>query len=252
MPERRRLLDFRALRRSDGALLLVLFLLVDAAIVALHLSLKVFGTPAGEAFDLGVDRSYGEMLMYVKLGWITVLGILLARRRRTAVFGAIAAGSLLLLLEDALILHERIGWHLNEGVLDALPALAGLGILSVQLGELLWLGVVGVTIVVLFVVSFLRAGPVDRRDALSIAVFFVAVGFFALVVDTAHSLFALGSPGDLFFTVLEDGGELIALTPAVALAFAFAAESASTPDQDQDSTTISSTRLSGLRPRQRA
>lgn len=245
--------DFGALRRPDGALLLVLFLLVDLAVVALHVSLKVFGVPAGETFDLGVDRSYAEMLMYVKLGWITVLAILLARRRRSAVFAAVAAGSALLLLEDALILHERIGWHLNETVLGVIPGLAGLGILSVQLGELLWLGAVGATVTVLFVLSFRRAERAERRDALSIAVFFVAMAFFAIVVDTVHSFFALGSVGDLLLTVIEDGGELIALTPAVALAFALAAaEPRPAPDQVQDSTTMSSTRLSGRSPRQRA
>lgn len=233
MPDRRTLIDLHALRRPTGALLLLLFLLVDAAIIALHVSLKAFGVPAGEHFDLGVDRSYGELIMYVKLGWISVLAVILARRRRSGVFAAIAAGSLVLLVEDAFILHERIGWRLNETVLEALPQLAGLGILSVQLGELIWLGALGLVIAVTFVVSFRRAAPAERRDGLSIALFFVVMGFFALVVDTLHSLFAFGSIGDVVFTVLEDGGELLALTPAVALAFALVVEHTQGPVPQQ-------------------
>lgn len=245
-------LDFASLRRPDGTLLLALFLAVDVAIVGLHLALKLIGTPAGDHFDLGVDRSYGEMLMYIKLGWISALAFLLARRRRSPVFASLALGSLILLLEDALILHERIGWHLRSWILELIPGLNGLGILSLQIGELLWLGALTIVIGCSFVVSVLRADPVDRRDALSIGVFFAAVAFFAVVVDTVHSLFAFGSVGDLVFTVIEDGGELIALSPAVALSFALVSTSRGVKSVDQDSTAISETALSDRRPRQRA
>ena len=119
--------DLRPLRQSDGALLLVLLFVVDIAILALHVSLTLFGVPGGEHFDLGVDRSYGEMLMYIKFGWIAVLAFVLARQRRAAVFAVLGAGSLVVLLEDALILHERIGWYLNGWVLELFPSLQGWG-----------------------------------------------------------------------------------------------------------------------------
>lgn len=215
----------RPLRSETGVLLLALLLFVDVAVIALHLSYTIAGVPGGVHFDLGVDRSYGEFLLYIKFGWIAVIGFVLARRRHSAVFGMIAVGSLVLLLEDALIVHERIGWRLNEMILDVVPALNGLGILSVQLGELLWLGALAVVVIVGFVVTYVRASADDRRDAVSIAIFFVLLGVFAIGVDTIHSLFALGSLGDAIFTVIEDGGEIVALTPAVALAFALATDS---------------------------
>lgn len=249
----RRLFDFRPLLRAEGALLLVLFLLADAAILGLHLSLTLFGVPGGDQFDLGVDRSYGEMLMYIKFGWIAVLAFVLARQRRAAVFAVLGAGSLVILLEDALILHERIGWHLNELILGLFPALRGLGILSVQLGELLWLGLLSLVIGVGFVVAVRRADEHDRRDALSISAFFVLMAFFAVVVDTVHSFFPLGSVGDAVFTFIEDGGELVSMTPATALAFALVLRSLRSSDlEGQSSTTISSSVLSGRSPRQRA
>ncbi|MGM1016791.1 MAG: hypothetical protein ACQEW8_04560 [Actinomycetota bacterium] len=219
---RRRLpsLDLGGLRGGVGLTLLWLFLLVDIVLLALHLAHTLLGVPGGSAFDLGVDRSYSEMLMYVKFGWIGVLAVLLARRREAPVFAALALVSLVLLLEDSLILHERIGWFLTERVTDLIPAIDGLGILSVQIGELLWLGAIGVVILIVFVLTYRRARPRDRTDALSIAAFFAVLAFFAVVVDTVHSLFAFGSAGDIVFTVLEDGGEMMALTPAVALAFA--------------------------------
>lgn len=226
MTQRRRVLDFRALRRSSGLLLLVLFLLVDIGLVALHLLVGV-GASGLPHYHLGVDRSYSEAVIYIKLGWITVLALLLARRRHTPVFAALALGSLLLLIEDAFTLHEQIGWHLNGWVLATFPALGTFGLLSFQVGELLWLGALGTVILGMFVVGYVRADARDRCDALSIAVFFGIVAFFAVVVDTIHSFSAPGSLSDAILTLVEDGGELIALSPAVALAFALAAESES-------------------------
>lgn len=211
--------------------------MVDAAIIALHLSSKILGVPGGDHFDLGVDRSYGEILTYVKLAWIAVLAFILARRRAAMIFTAVGVAGIVLLLEDALILHERLGWYLNERVLEAFPALSGLGIMSVQIGELMWLCVPGVAMLVLFVVGYRRAAASERRDALSIAVFFAVVAFFAIVVDTVHSLFAMESLGDLVFTVLEDGGELVALTPAVALTFALTMEVLGRADRSSEDRT---------------
>ena len=233
--------------------MLVLLLMVDGAVLALHVSLKVFGVPGGDQFDLGVDRSYGERLMYIKFGWIAVLGFVLARLRRAAVFATLAVGSLVLLREEALILHERSGWHLNSLILNVFPTLQGVGILSVQLGELLWLGALGIVIGVGFIVSYRRANLRDRRDALGVAVFFAVLAFFAVAVDTVHSFFPLDSAGDAIFTFIEDGGEVVALTPATALIFALALTSLrSGRFARQDSTTISETDLSGRSPRQRA
>ncbi|UNK71980.1 hypothetical protein [Microbacterium sp. H1-D42] len=249
MAENARRLDLRPLRSDAGVLLLVLLLLVDVMVLVLHLTYTLFGVPGGMHFDLGVDRSYGEFLLYIKFGWVAVLGFVLARRRGAAIFAVIGVVSLVVLLEDALILHERIGWALNPVILDAVPGLAGLGILSVQIGELAWLGALAAGIGIAFLLAFRRTQPDDRRDALSIAVFFVLLGFFAVGVDTVHSLFSLGSAGDIVFTLLEDGGEILALTPAVALIFALVLSAA---EEDQTSITTSSTDLSERRPRQRA
>ena len=122
-----------------------------------------------------------------------------------------------------------------------------------QVGELLWLGLLTVIIGTGFIIAFVRAEARDRRDALSVAVFFVVLAFFALVVDTVHSFFPLGSVGDAVFTFIEDGGELVAMTPATALIFALVLTATrSAGGEGQPSTTISETDLSGRSPRHRA
>lgn len=215
-------IDLGPLRLPAGRMLLVLFLTIDAGILLAHLSGKLIGKPDSFVFDLGADRSYGELLMYIKLAWIAMLLALVARRRRSRVLAAVAIASVVLLVEDAFLLHERVGWALEDPIANAFPALRGHGILAIQAGELMWLAVVGTSILVMFVVAYRRGSPEDRRAALSIALFFGVLAVFAVGVDTIHSFFPLGSTGDLVLTLLEDGGEVVALTPPVALAFALA------------------------------
>lgn len=215
-----RLFDFQALRRPEAVALLVLFFVVDVILIVLHVGPRAIGATVGTYTDLGVDRAYGEFIMYIKLGWTSLLCLWLARVRHSALFAILGAICAILVVEDALTVHERVGFYLSETVATVIPALSDVGILSLQVGELLWLGALSVLLLVAFVMVFRRSpGPV-RRDALSLSVFLLAMAFFAVVVDTIHSLFPLGSTMDLIFTTVEEGGELMALTPLVALAFA--------------------------------
>ncbi len=208
------------MRRPDGLLLLVLFLTIDVLIVLTHLSQKLLGDPVQWTFDLGADRSYGEFFMYVKLVWFSIIAALIAWIRRSAVFAALGAAGLILLVEDAFLLHERMGHLLNDPLTRWLPSLGDIGILSLQLGELVWLAAAGLVVLVVFAVGYRRADGRDRADALAIAVFLGLLAVFAVVVDTIHSFFPLWTTGDLVFTVIEDGGELLSLSPVVALGFA--------------------------------
>lgn len=228
----RRLIDLAPLRRGVGALLLWLLILIDLVLVGLHVFRLASGTEEGMAADLGADRSYGELLVYIKLAWIAVLAVLVARRRRSRLFVALALISVIVLLEDALSLHERVGALLAGTVRSIAPALADQGILALQIGELVWLGAVSLVIGIVFVVAYVRADRIDRADARTIAVFFLIVAVLAVGVDTVHSVFELGSTGDIVFTVVEEGGELLAFSPPVAIAFALASRDRSEPVAD--------------------
>jgi hypothetical protein len=222
MTDTRRLVDLAPLRHGVGALLLWLLVSIDLVLIALHLVRLVSGTEEGMAADLGADRSYGELLIYIKLAWIAALAVLVARRRGSRLFVALALISMIVLFEDALSLHERVGVLLAGTVRSIAPGFAGQGILALQIGELVWLGAVALVIGVVFIVAYRRADHPDRTDARTIAAFFLVVAVLAVGVDTVHSVFELGSTGDIVFTVIEEGGELVAFSPPVAFAFALA------------------------------
>lgn len=67
-----------------------------------------------------------------------------------------------------------------------------------------------------------HAAARHARDATALAGFFVAFAFCAVVLDTVHSLTTMGTGLDTALTVLEDGGELVSMSPAVAFAYAIA------------------------------
>lgn len=216
--------DFASFREPIGRLLLVLFLITDTVLILFHLTHTLIGSPWEKAFDLGVDRSFGELLIAIKLCWILVLCLLIAWRRRSPVFVGLALVSLLVFAEDFLRLHERVGQALAPDMREAFPFLAEYGILALQAGELVWFAGISSVILIVFVAGYLKSERRDRRAALAIAAFFGVLAFFAIVVDTVHSFFHFGTTADLVLTMIEDGGEMVALSPAVALALALAVQ----------------------------
>jgi hypothetical protein len=76
---------------------------------------------------------------------------------------------------------------------------------------------------VLIILTWRRSDQASRRDAGSVMVWFAVMAVFAVGVDTLHSFFDMGTTADFLLTTIEDGGEMLALIPAVAAAFALAA-----------------------------
>jgi len=208
-------------------LLLGMLLVSDALLIALHLSQKLVGVPATQTYDLGIDRSYSEVLLMMKWAWIAMLCVVAWRTRRAPVLLAVAAVCAILFVEDGLSLHEAIGRMFAPAaarVVD-LPDLALL-----QVGELAWFAVLAAAIAAISLIGWIRSDPPARRDATALAGFFVAFAFCAVVLDTVHSLTTMGTGLDTALTVLEDGGELVSMSPAVAFAYAIARrEPASAP-----------------------
>lgn len=144
------------------------------------------------------------------------------RSRHATILLSIVATCAILLIEDGLFVHERIGWALEPVLTDIAPSVDPL--VWMQVGELAWWCVLVAILVTTFVVGWIRSTRESRIDAATIAVFFLAFAFFSVVVDSAHAFVAPGTVADGVLTLIEDGGELISMTPAVALAVAWAAD----------------------------
>lgn len=127
---------------------------------------------------------------------------------------------------------ERVGVALAPFVQTALgPGIDHL--VALQIGELAWYAVIAAGVVTIVVLGWARSSASARADAGTLGVFFLAFAFCAVVLDSVHSLFPHGTAIDTVLTVLEDGGELVSMSPAVAFAFALAVRR---PGGDEDAT----------------
>ena len=112
----------------------------------------------------------------------TGLLLVLARRRRCAVYGAWAFALTVLVLDDSLQWHEAGGAWLDRSV--ALPDPPGLR--PSDVGELLTWAVLGTTVLlVLWLASRRSRGPV-RRDSWCLAWLVLFLMVFAVGVDMVH------------------------------------------------------------------
>lgn len=208
------------LRGRTPLLLLVCFIVTDLGFICLHLAQKTVGLPEAPTFDLGVDRSYSDVVLILKWLWIALAALELRRVRRAPVFVAIALGCIVLIVEDGLSVHETLGMIWGPGLRERfdLPWLV-----AAQAVELAWLAVLCAVIGVAFLVGLRRSDRGARIDALVLAGFFLVFAVSAALIDTVHSFFPMGTPIDTALTTLEEGTEIVSMSFAVAYAFALVA-----------------------------
>jgi hypothetical protein len=190
---------------------------VDVWLVQEHLRIhQEEGSQLAREWLLTTDRGIPERVGYAKLGVAGLLLALVAFLRRRWVFGVWAAVLLLALVDDSMRVHETAGrwlaerWHLTEGVL---------GLSAQDVGELAVWGLLGVVPLLVAVVLHRRSDPRTRRAGTAVAAVVGLYAFCGIVMDQVHQLGASGPYAQLL-TVVEDGGELIALSLAVALGVA--------------------------------
>lgn len=205
-----------------GRLLLGLLCLLDVALIAAHLSLKLIGQPSGWTFDLGAERGYGELAQYLKAGWLAALLLLVAALRRAGVFVAWAALFLFIGADDWFAWHEQAGARAAATWPDRGDWVWHLGELAMLTGLLLAFLVVAVPL-------HLRSRGTARAISRRLFWLTAALGAFGVGVDAIHHLLFNDPWADVPFTVIEDGGELVILSAITAFAFA-AAERALRPD----------------------
>jgi hypothetical protein len=176
------------------------------AFIAAHVATR--GDPiAGNAYSLGREGGYSEVFQYVKTyGIAFILGLLWSRTREHA-YGAWMLLFLYVLCDDALEIHERLG-KLIAASFGYEPAL---GLMAKDLGELTVYGVVGVAFLAVITAAYRHSSRDARNASLGIAQLFCLLAFFGVAMDMAHSAVS-GRLLKAAFVILEDGGELLAMS----------------------------------------
>jgi hypothetical protein len=162
---------------------------------------------ADSRFLVTRERGFGEIFQYGKAASATVLLAVLAVRQRSR---AALLWSLLLAFvacDDSMQLHERAGPLLAAAL--TLPAIGSLR--PQHLGELLFYAIGCLVVATAFVIVWRRADAEDARIMRGLIWSFGALVMCAVGLD-ALSSFTHGTAVGPLCAVLEDGGEMLALT----------------------------------------
>jgi hypothetical protein len=202
----------------DRNRLLVLFLLVDFVLIALHAGHTYLGIPRGDLFSIEWELGYGEIFQYIKEFWIVSLLALRTAGTRTLHSAAhrlnLAWGLLFLYLlaDDSLRVHETMGGVLAK----SLGLGVWLGEKSQDIGEL---AVSLIAAIILFggiALAYRQCTKTDRQISTHLTRLILGLVLCGVVVDLLHSLI----PGSLdIWAILEDGGEMIVMSLIVSYVF---------------------------------
>jgi hypothetical protein len=195
----------RNINEHSALLFLILLLFADLAFIVLH-SIDIL-TPFlnNSLLPLGRERGYPEMYQYLKWFWIIILLGCLSISRRS--FSYISWGLVFtyFFCDDALSIHERVGNHI-AGNLTITPPL---GLRLLDLGELAVSAAAGMILLSLVILAYLQGSQAFKKMSQDMLLLILALAFFGVVVDMAHTSIKLGGKVDFILGVIEDGGEML-------------------------------------------
>jgi len=225
--------DNRGLGLNRAALLglLPVLLISDTVMMALHVayarSVGHLPTPLllhDPRFSLSHDGGVAESIEYAKSAVTVVALILCARRERATLFFALAGVHLWLLVDNLLRIHERAGALAGQLVAPD----GALTMASRDVGQPVAFAVIGCGLAFLLLRGWPPPEPAQRRVGAVMILAAASIAIFAVGIDALHAS-ALGPYfGDVFWTLIEDGGEtvVLSLNCALAVAYALAADNA--------------------------
>lgn len=193
----------------------IFFILVHILTVFLANTVPGISWIGNDVLRLDRDRSVAEFYNYLQT-LITV--VLLARAFVSSRQGVYLAWALIfafIVLDDAMLVHERIGGILAAKL--ALPALPG--VRPQDVGELIVWGVAAALLMPVLVWGFRSSTRQAAGHGALLALIFAVLVFFGVGMDMVHIVGASWSHlADAALGIAEDGGEMLALALACSYA----------------------------------
>lgn len=190
---------------------LVLLLLVDLLFCALHI-MRWLDISSNDRFQLNFDHSFAEWWQYLKAGATALALAIMAARSRQPVYAAWALVFAYAMLDDSLMIHERGGDHFARLVGPA----SAFGLRAENFGELLVSALVGVPLMLLCWWAHRRSQALAQSHSRNLLWMFAVLLFFGILVDMAHVVLISSGVGFPGAGMVEDGGELFAMSLAAA------------------------------------
>lgn len=190
---------------SETRKVFLALLALDAILIMIH-SLHVrYDVPGSGLWLISRDRGIPEIFQYGKEAAIIVLLVACYRHRRSLIYLAWAVTFCYFLADDAFEVHETAGGRLAEGLGLGQP----FGIEGRDAGQILVSASAGLLLVGAIALATNNDHSPARFLTWRLIPVLVALGFFGVVADAIDAIDILG--------LVEDGGEMVTMTVAVAI-----------------------------------
>ena len=195
-------------KESSASSFLVLLVSADLVFIALHFLWGFTPLLSDDLYSITRDRGYPEIYQYVKEFWIIIL--ILSVYVKTEEIGYISWAMLFtyLLCDDAISIHEQVG-SIVANNLDFTPFF---GLRLQDFGELAITAISMVLLLALICFFYLRGSSMFKNITRDLLVFLLVIAFFGVFVDMVHSAVKLGWKVSFILGIVEDGGEMIAIS----------------------------------------
>jgi hypothetical protein len=161
------------------------------------------------------DRGFAESYTYVKEYWIVLLLFVLCVKKSRWIYALWALFYGYILIDDSFRLHETLGRMVSTNFSFA-PMM---GLRPGDLGELIVYVCVGLVFLIPIGVAYYRS---DRETKLNTRVFLVILAFLVfcgVVLDIACNMVKGGKVLNVIGGILENGGEMIAVSAMLLFVF---------------------------------
>jgi hypothetical protein len=190
-----------------AATLLFALLVADVAFVLAHY-LWTTGVLGDALFSLEKDRGYPEHFQYMKVLSIVIMLLLVTFRTKMIGYGVWSLLFFYLLLDDALQIHEAFGVYLASSF-EFAPAI---GLRAVDFGELAVSGIAAIVFLVSLAFIYVSETGGFRMASRHLLLLLFALAFFGIFVDMLHVAVDMGWRVTWLLGVIEDGGEMVAIS----------------------------------------
>lgn len=188
---------------------LLLLLVADFAFIFLHFLWRA-APISNDLFSLQRDRGYAEFYQYIKEFWIIVLLLSICIRTRATGYIVWIVLFGYLLYDDALQVHETLGKYLAAR-LDIVPLL---NLRAQDIGQLLVAAMSCMLLLTLLSWFYARGSDTFKQSTRHLLLLLFTIAFFGVFVDMLHSALKMGGKVNFVLGVVEDGGEMVAMSIA--------------------------------------
>jgi len=202
--------QIKGFKEESASSFLLMLISVDVVFIAayyLHVHSSIFEI---YLFSLTIDRSYPEIYQYIKEFWVVLLTFSVFIKTKEK--GYISWGILFtyMLFDDAFSIHEKVGSLFAKN--SNLTPVLGLDLQNI--GEVAITASSTLLLLVLIGIFYIRGSSKFKETTQDLLILLFVIAFFGVFIDLLHASVDLGWRANFILDVLEDGGEMIAVSLA--------------------------------------